>query len=93
MPGWWITNDPVDLGDLSLYVNWALLIPRTVHSSYSVLEKAIIKNRNINGDILSPCFTPTLKFMDVSTFPMMSLTKLLLNMRLIAERSIRSVPY
>ena len=44
--GQWLTNVPVDIGELSLCKNWALLILRAVHSSSSVLEKAIIKNRN-----------------------------------------------
>ena len=69
MPGRWLTNCPVDLGELSLRENWDLLSPRAVHSSSSVLAKAIIKNINSTGAILSPCLTPTLNSMDVSTFP------------------------
>ena len=93
VPGWWLTNCPVDLGELYLRTNWALLIPRAVHSSSSVLTKAIIKNRNITGAMLSPCLTPTLNSMDISTFPMMRLTILLSYMRLIAERSLLGAPY
>ena len=36
VPGLWITSCPVDLGELSLHTNWALISPRTVQSSYSV---------------------------------------------------------
>ena len=61
--------------------------------SSSVSAKAIIKNRNSTGAMLSPCLTPTLNSMDVSTLPMMSLTKLLSYMHLIAERSIGGAPY
>ena len=59
MPGQWLTNGPVDLGELSLRTNWDLLSPRAVHSSSSVLAKAIIKNRSKTGAMLSPCLTPT----------------------------------
>ena len=45
------------------------------------------------GAILSPCLTPTLKLMDVYTFPMMILNMLLLYMRLIAEHSLGGAPY
>ena len=58
--GWWLTNCPVDLGELSLRSNWALINTRAVHSSSSVSAKAIIKNRNSTGAMLSPCLTPTL---------------------------------
>ena len=93
VPGRWLTNCPVDLGELSLRANWALLSPRAVHSSSSVLEKVVIKNRNITGAMLSPCLTPTLNSMDIYALPMMSLITLLLYMRLIAERSLGSAPY
>ena len=43
--------------------------------------------------MLSPCLTLTLKSMDVSTFPMMRLTMLLLYMRLIYEHSLEGAPY
>ena len=93
VPGKWITSCPVDLGELSLCANWAFLSTRAVHSSSSFSEKAIIRKRNSIGAMLSPCLTPTLKLMDVSILPMMSLTMLLLYMRLIAEHSIWGVPY
>ena len=31
VPGQWLTNCAVDIGELSLRVNWAFLIPRAVH--------------------------------------------------------------
>ena len=91
VPGRWLTNCPFDLGELSFHENWALLSPRAVHSSSSISEKAIIKNINSTGAIMSPCLTPTLKAMDVSILPMMSLTTLLLYMRLIAEHSLGTI--
>ena len=54
VPGRWLTNFTVDLGELSSRENWALLSPRAVHPSSSVLAKAIIKNRNSTGAMLSP---------------------------------------
>ena len=77
VPGCWLTNFPFVLGALSLCSNLALLNLTDVHSSYSVSEKAIIKNRNITGSVMSTCLKPTLKSMDVSTFSMMSFTILL----------------
>ena len=74
VPVCWLTNCPVDLGEFSLRLNWALLGPRAVHLSSGVSENAIIKNRNSTGDVLSPCLTPVLKSMYVSTLPMMILT-------------------
>ena len=71
--GQWLTNCPVDIGEFSLRENGYLLSPRSAHLSSSVSEKDIIKNINITGAILSPCLTPTLKLMVVSTLPMMSL--------------------
>ena len=84
MPCWWLTYCLVDLGELSLRANWDLLSTKAVHSSSGVLEKAIIKNRNFTGAMLSPCLTPTLKSMDVSNLPMMRLNMFLLYMRLIS---------
>ena len=93
VPGRWLTNCTVDLGELSLHENWALIRPRAVHLSSSVLEKAIIKNINITGAMLSTCLTPTLKLMDVSTLTMMILTIILLYMCLISENSLGGAPY
>ena len=91
--GRWLTNCPVDLGELSLRKNWALLSPRAIHSSSIVSTKSIIKNINITGAILSPCLTPTLNSIDVSTFSMMILTILLSYIHLITDRSLGGAPY
>ena len=93
LPGWWLTNCPVDLGELSLRENWDVLSPRAVHVASSDLAKAIIKNRNSTRAIISPCLTPTFKSMDVSTLPMIILTMLLLYMHLIVEHSLGGAPY
>ena len=93
MPGWWITNCLIDLGEFSLREKWALLIPRAVQFSYIVSVKAIIRNRNSNGAMLSLCLTPTLKSTGVSTLPMMSLAMPLLFMHLIYEHSLGGAPY
>ena len=89
----WLTNCPVDLGELSLHANWGLLSTRAVHLSFSVLGKATINNRNSTGSMMSPCLTPNLKCMDVFTLPMMILNMFLLYMHLIADHSLGSAPY
>ena len=91
--GRWLTHCPVDLGELYLRVNWALLNPRAVQLSSSVSLKYIIRNRNTTRAMLSPCLTPTLKSMVVSILPMMSLTILLLYIRLISEHSLGGALY
>ena len=63
--GWWITSFPVDLGELSLCENWALLITMAVHLSSSVTKKYIIRGENRNDSILSLCLAPTLNSMNV----------------------------
>ena len=93
IPGQWLTDCPVDLGELSLSANWDSLSPRDVHSSSSIPTKAIIKKINRTGAILSPCLIPTLNSLDVSTFPMMRLTILLSYMRLIAEHILGGAQY
>ena len=65
VPDWWLTNCLVDLDELSLRANWALVSPRAVHLSSSASAKAIFKNINSNRAMLSPCLTPTLNSMDV----------------------------
>ena len=76
--GQWLTNCPVDLGELYLFYDWDLLNPRAAHSSSSDSKKSIIKNRNSTRNMLSPCLTPILKSMDISTLPMMIFHMLLL---------------
>ena len=93
MPGRWLNNCLVDLGEFSLRANWALFSPRAIHSSSSVLVKVVIKNRNSNEAMMSPYLTPNLKSMDVSTLPMMSMTMISLYMRLIDENCIGGAPY
>ena len=65
VPGRWLTNFLVDLGELYLRANLNFLSPRAIHSSSSVLVKAFINNRNRTGAMISPCLIPTLKSMDV----------------------------
>ena len=93
VPVRWLNNCPVDLGELFLHVDWDLISLRAFHLYYSVLAKASIKNRDSTGAMLSPCLTPNLKSMDVSTFPVMISTMLLSYIRLIAERSLGGAPY
>ena len=64
----------VILGELYLHTNWYCISPRAVHSSSSVLEKAIIRNINSTGVVMLIYLTPTLNSMYVSIFPVMSLT-------------------
>ena len=51
VPGWCLTNCAVHIGELSLRANWAFLDPRAVHSSYSVLAKAIIGTVILQGTL------------------------------------------
>ena len=44
------------------------------HSSYNVSENAMMRNRKRTGAVISPWLTPTLKGMEVSIFPIISLT-------------------
>ena len=88
MTVWWLTNFPVDLGELSLCADWDFLNPRVVYSSFSVSEKDIIRNRKSNGYMMYPCLARTLKSMDVLILRMMSLATLL-----IAEHSLGGAPY
>ena len=93
VPGQCLTNFPVDLDELSLRENWVFLSTRSVHLYYSVSAKAIIKNINITGAVLSPFLTPTFNSMDFSTLLMMSLNMILLYICLIAEHSLGVAPY
>ena len=88
MPGWWLTDCKVDLGESSLRAKWDFLSPRAVHLSFSYSTKAIIKNRNSNRDMLSPRLTPTMNLMDVSTLLMVSLTMFFTYIGLIYEHCL-----
>ena len=93
MTYWWLTNCPVDLGELSLCANWDFINYRSVHSSSCVLEKDIIKNRNNTVAIMSTCLTPTLESMDVSILTMIILTTFLSYINFLAEHSLGGAPY
>ena len=90
--GQWLNNFPVGLGEFSLYANWDLLNPSSIHLSSSVLVNAIIRNMNSTGAMLYPCLAPTFKSMYLSILPMMSLNKLLSYMRFIDEHIIGGMP-
>ena len=93
VPGWWRTNCLVNIFKLSLHANWVLIDPRAVHLSSSVSDKVIIRNKNSTGAMMSPCLIPTLKSMDVSILPVMSLITLFSYVRLMAEHSLGGVRY
>ena len=57
-----------------------------VHYFSKVSANSMIRNRKRTGDMLSLFLTPTLKGMDVSIFPINSLTTLFLYIILIAEK-------
>ena len=82
--GLWLINFRVDPGGFLLYANLDLLTPRAFYLYFSVLEENIIRNIKMNGSMMLPCLTPTLKLMDASIFSMISLTKLFSYMLLIA---------
>lgn len=50
------------------------LIPASFHLLSSISENAVMTNRNITGDKLSPCRTPTVCSMSVDSFPILSVT-------------------
>ena len=93
VPVRWLTSCQVDLSELSLIANWALLSLRAVHSSSTDLTKATIKNINSTVAMLYPCLKTTLKLMDVSTLSRMILTMLSMYMCSIAEHSLGGASY
>ena len=62
-------------------------MPCLSHSCSITSTNAITSNRNNTGATISPCFTLTSKGMDVSIFPMISLTLLLLCILSISEQN------
>lgn len=48
------------------------LIPAACHFLFSISENAVMMNRNITKNRLSPCLTPTVWSMSVVSFPILS---------------------
>ena len=90
--GLWLTIRPLERGELLCLENVTLLSPFLVLYFYKVWENAMTKNRKRTGAMLYTCLTTTLKGMDVSIFPIISLTTLFLYIVLIAEKKRGGVP-
>ena len=74
--GGWLMSWPSDKGESLLRENFALVSPLSFHYFSSVSENAITMKRNRTGATLSPCLTPTLKYIVVSNSPTTNLTTL-----------------
>ena len=61
VPSWCLTNCLVDIGEVSLRVNWDLLNPRAINLYSSIWDKVIIRNRNNTGSMISHCLRPNVK--------------------------------
>ena len=84
---------PSDCGELSCLHNCSFCSPFFTHSFYRVSAKPMIKNRNIMGAILSPCFKPTSNGIDVSDLPIFNRTMLFLYILSIADCRFGGHPY
>ena len=74
--GLWLTILPVERGELLCLDNVAFVRPSLVHYFSNLSANAMMRNMNITGSMMYPCLTPTLKGMEVSIFPIISLTTL-----------------
>ena len=89
----WLIIWPVERGELLCLDNVDFVSPFLVHYFSNVLANDIIRNRKRTGDMLSFCLTPTLKGMEVSIFPIISLTALFSYFLLFAEQKGGVAPY
>ena len=85
--GLWLIIWLVDRGELLCLDNVDFVSPFHVHYFSNVLANDMISNRKRTGDMLSPCLTPTLKGMEVSSFPIISLTALFSYFLLVTEKN------
>ena len=83
----WLIIWLVDRGELLCIDNVDFVSPFHVHYFSNVLANDMISNRKRTGDMLSTLLTPTLNGMDVSIFPIISLTAMLLYIIMIAEQN------
>ena len=75
--GLWLKIWPVERGDLLCLENVVFVSAFLVQFFYNVSENSMMRNRKITAAMLSPSFTPTLNGIDVSIFPIISLTTLI----------------
>ena len=84
---------PKDWGELLCRLNLIIFKSFLTHYISVVYENAIMMNRKSTGATLYPCFTPTSKVMEMSIFPIISLTLLSVYIILIAEHNLGGQPY
>ena len=73
----WMADElAVGKGELLLRENFSLVSPLSVHSFPSVSANTSTMKRNRTGATLSPCLTPTLKYIVGSNSPITNLTTL-----------------
>ena len=75
--GLWLTIWPEERGELLYLENVDFASPFLAYYFSNVSENSMMRNRKITAAMLSPSFTPTLNGIDVSIFPIISLTTLI----------------
>ena len=93
LQGGWLVIIPEDWGEFLCCLNLIIFKPFLTHYFSIISTNAIIMNRKSTGAALSHCFTPTSKGMDMSIFPIISLTLLSVYILLIAENNLGGQPY
>ena len=91
--GLWLTIWPVERDEFLCFENLSFVSPFLVQYFYNFLANAIIRNRKKTGAMLYPFLTPTLNYMDVPIFPIISLTTMFLYILFIAEKKGGGHPY
>ena len=91
--GLWLIIWPVERGELLCFDHVDFVSPFLVHYFSNVLANGIIRNRKRTGDMLYFFLNPTLKGMEVSIFPIISLTALFSYFLLFAEQKGGVAPY
>ena len=74
-------------------LNAAFGMPAKSHSASTVSEKAAMRNRNMTGERLSPCLTPTVWESSALSLPIRSITFRLSYKRDIAFLNLGGAPY
>ena len=91
--GFWMRIWTEERGELLCLENVFFVIPFLFHYFSDVSENSMIRNRKRTENMLYPCLNFTLKGMEVSIFPIISLTPLFLYTLLIVEQNLRGAPY
>ena len=91
--GLWLRIWTEERVELLCLENLSFVSPFLVHYFSYVSSNSMIRNRNRTGDMLYPWLTPTLKGMEVSIFPIISLTTLFLYTILFIKNIMGGAPY